>query len=317
MEFGGYISSDDSTSKEQSLGDASKRCKTGNTVGVISSHSTGEERSERGPRTTSIFSNQQSERGQSSDTTLSSNYGSEDLSLWTKRPSTSFADAVEVSGYGGRQDSGSRANPVDLPVLAPPQHSAQSTSSAPRRGFFTNLSDLSQARARSQQAARSAPPAPHGGQSSCPFANPLDSSGLTYSQLKGRSTLPAPPRLLPLPVSRPAPSASFAPPGFHFRRRRMSHGSMQAQIAVDAMRYGWDQDPLASMANFMTLLERQQKIVDDLANKFRNIVVLAASSSEQEDVTGQEAASKTLNINVETQGLVNNLSFQDWRGNER
>lgn len=64
--------------------------------------------------------------------------------------------------------------------------------------------------------------------------------------------------------------------------------------------------------NFDQILDRQQKIVDDLASKFRNIVVLAASGGEKEDVTGQEAASKTLNINVETQGLVSSiLSFLD------
>lgn len=35
--------------------------------------------------------------------------------------------------------------------------------------------------------------------------------------------------------------------------------------------------------------------------------MLAASGGEKDDVTGQEAASKMLNINVETQGLVSSI----------
>lgn len=65
------------------------------------------------------------------------------------------------------------------------------------------------------------------------------------------------------------------------------------------------------------ILDRQQKIVDDLASKFRNIVVLAASGGEKDDVTGQEAASKMLNINFETQGLVSSiLHFSKLMGGE-
>lgn len=65
------------------------------------------------------------------------------------------------------------------------------------------------------------------------------------------------------------------------------------------------------MANHVNIAEAQQKIVDDLANRFRNIAVLAAQSRDEEDVTGLEAASKTMQINVESQALVSGQADLD------
>ena len=65
------------------------------------------------------------------------------------------------------------------------------------------------------------------------------------------------------------------------------------------------------MANHVTTAETQQKIVDDLANRFRNIAVLAAQSRDEEDVTGLEAAAKTMQINVESQALVSGQADMD------
>ena len=103
-----------------------------------------------------------------------------------------------------------------------------------------------------------------------------------------------------------------------FRGRRDAHlsrralGALNAYVWHYAKKNGWTQNEKMNRTNFDPILDRQQKIVDDLASKFRNIVVLAASGGVKEDVTGQEAASTTLNINVETQGLVSSiLSFLD------
>lgn len=68
------------------------------------------------------------------------------------------------------------------------------------------------------------------------------------------------------------------------------------------------------MANHVITVETQQKIVDDLANRFRNIAVLAAQSRDEEDITGLEAAAKTMQINVESQALVSGQA--DWMRHE-
>ena len=76
----------------------------------------------------------------------------------------------------------------------------------------------------------------------------------------------------------------------------------------------------SSRANYHKYIDRQQKIVDDLAAKFRNIVVLAASQGPAAggDVSGQEAAGKVLSINVETQSLVcifhPEMAEDGWKG---
>lgn len=68
---------------------------------------------------------------------------------------------------------------------------------------------------------------------------------------------------------------------------------------------------MGGMADHGTTAETQQKIVDDLANRFRNIAVLAAQSRDEEDITGLEAAAKTMQINVESQALVSGNADTD------
>ena len=201
-----------------------------------------------------------------------------------KRRKTTNTDGALRSDLSSEQnEEGSQRSPSIFSTQHDDRRESTETSQSSSHGLDSSTSGTDSRKVRPKRSVRFAP-------------LPVSSAATPQHSGPYRNPLPAP--------QPPAPRASFALPGFHTRYQPLTRSQFESQIARDAERYGWTQNPLASMANFMTLKDTQQKIVDDLADKFAQIITLASSSGDGEDVTGQESAGRTLEINVETQGLV-------------